>query len=102
MEKVEREEIMHNARDRARSPCMLVHYFIQDGVWRCMRMCAVDAHHVSTTIKVTVLGGYALINYERDISRGSQSCAKVVCFTTRNELEMKFLHGRIKLFERVI
>jgi hypothetical protein len=34
-------------------------------------MCAVDAHHVSTTIKVTVLGGCTLINYERDISRGS-------------------------------
>lgn len=52
--------------------CVLVHYFIQDGVWRCMYIC-VDAHHVSTTIKVTVLGGCALINYEGDISRGNQS-----------------------------
>jgi hypothetical protein len=73
----------------------------------CICVC-VDVHHVSTTIKVTVLGGCTLINYEGDISTGSQSerekvvVEKVVCFTTRNELEMKFLHGRIKLFERVI
>jgi len=72
MEKVEREEIMHNSRDR--SPCICARALFYSG-W-CVAMyvyVCVDAHHVSTTIKVTVLGGCALINYEGDISRGSQS-----------------------------